>query len=120
MKRLLVVEDDADLRMLYTEEFRDEGFAVWTADSAEAALDLARCRPIDIVVLDICLGGASGLDLMRRLLIQNPGLPIVVNSAYPAYKSDFGAWAADAYVVKTSDVSELKETVRDLLAQRAA
>ena len=46
-------------------------------------------------------------------------MPVVINSAYPAFKSDFGTWGADAYVVKSSDLSELKAKVRSLLAAAA-
>jgi hypothetical protein len=47
-------------------------------------------------------------------------MPVVINSAYPSFKADFSTWGADAYVVKSSDLTELKDMVRHLLAATAA
>jgi hypothetical protein len=45
-------------------------------------------------------------------------LPVILNSAYSTYKQDFASWMADAYVVKSADLTELKDTIKDVLAKR--
>ncbi len=119
-KRVLIVEDDASLRRLYEEEFREEGYEVHAAGSGEDALRIARTKPIDAAVIDICLGGMDGIEVMRCLLAERTGVAVVLNSAYTHFKSDFSTWAAERYVVKSSDLQELKSAVRDALEERKA
>ncbi len=120
MKRLLIVEDDPNLRLLYEEEFGEEGYAVVLAASGEQALEALVSERVDGVVMDICLGGMDGLETLRKILLVHPEIAVVLNSAYATFKSDFTSWSADRYVVKSSDLTELKEAVRNALARRAA
>ncbi len=120
MQKLLIVEDDPNLRLLYEEEFREEGYDVALAASGEQAIEAIRGRRVDAVILDIQLGGIDGLETMRRMLSSGEGVAVVVNSAYASFKSDFASWSADRYVVKSSDLTELKAAVREVLARRAA
>lgn len=118
--RLLIVEDDPNLRLLYKEEFEEEGYEVFVAGTGEGALEIARSHPIDGAILDIRLGNEDGIALMRNLLRERPNLPVVLNSAYTTFKSDFSSWAAERYVVKSSDLSELKSAVHDAVRKRRA
>lgn len=118
MQKLLIVEDDPSLRRLYEAEFREEGYEVHTAGSAEDALKAIYAEPPDAIVLDIRLPGKNGLELLRDLLQSRPQTAVVLNSAYPSYKSDFACWSADGYVVKSSDTTELKETIAGALRAR--
>jgi DNA-binding response OmpR family regulator len=120
MKTLLIVEDDPNLRLLYEEEFREEGYHVLTAASGEEALEIARRSKVAGVVLDIRLGGMDGLEVMRRLLDVSPDTVVVLNSAYPSFKSNFASWGAERYVVKSSNLRELKQAVHDALFRLAA
>jgi len=119
MQKLLIVEDDPSLRRLYEAEFAEEGYDVRAASSAEAAVEEVRRDPPDAIVLDIRLPGRNGLELLRDLLESRPETAVVLNSAYPGYKSDFACWSADGYVVKSSDTSELKATLAGALRSRA-
>ena len=67
-KRILVVDDEANIRTLYKQEFEDEGYAVTTAASAEEALDLLRGSPADLVVMDIEMPGQDGLVCLREIM----------------------------------------------------
>lgn len=118
MTHLLVVEDDPSLRALYEAELAEEGYRVATAESGEAALERVRKQAPDVIVLDVRLPGANGLDVLRQVLHESPEVAVVLNSAYPAYKADFASWSADGYVVKSSDLTELKEAIASALERR--
>jgi len=117
MKTLLVVDDDLNLLRLYREELEAEGYRVLGATSGEEALRVMTESPADLVLMDIELGGMDGLTTMRQLLTHAPGTPVILNTAYPAFKTDFSSWSADAYVVKSGDLTELKDEIRKALAK---
>jgi len=118
MPAILFVEDDKNQRMLLKEEFAHEGYTALTAPNSDAALaTVARAMP-DLVVVDIAMPGMDGLELLGKLLAINNRLPVIIHSAYTSYKDNFMSWAADAYVVKQSNLAELKQTVRNVLGKR--
>ena len=118
MKTILVVDDEANIRRLYSEELTDAGYRVVGAGSwDEARLALGR-EQVDLVTLDIRLGeGADGIEALRLIKELQPGLPVVLVTAYEEYQADFGSWAAEGYVVKSSDLTELKGRIARELGQ---
>lgn len=120
MKTVMIVEDEKNLRTLYSQELAEDGFEVVTAANGQEARRHLAERHVDIVVLDIKLKGENGLELLRTLMVQYRNLKVILNSAYSAYMSDFKSWSADAYLVKSSDLSELKKTVRQLACDGVA
>ena len=118
MTKLLVVDDEKNIRRLYESELKREGYEVETAESAEDALELIEDGPPDLVVLDIRLEGMDGIDCLRTIMERRRDLPVILNSAYSTYKQDFASWMADAYVVKSADLTELKEKIREVLEKR--
>ena len=59
--------------------------------------------------------GMDGIDTLRRMKEKDPALPVIICTAYEEYKHDFGSWCSDAYVVKSSDLSLLRDTVKKIL-----
>ncbi|MGA7576798.1 MAG: response regulator [Desulfobaccales bacterium] len=117
MKTILVVDDDEAIRTLLQEELSDEGYRVIIAGSAREALKRVEEEALDLVVLDIRMPGMDGLEALPRILGLKEGLPVILNSAYTQYQESFMSWAADAYVVKSSDLTELKAKVKELIAK---
>lgn len=115
MATILVVEDEAALRELYSSEFGEIGHDVLAAADVPAAVKLLRNRPVDLVILDIRMPGTDGLAAMDDIMATERPIPVVINSAYSIYKDNFKSWSADAYVVKSADLTELKATVEGLL-----
>jgi CheY-like chemotaxis protein len=114
-KRILVVDDEENIRYLYKEELEDDGFRVEVAGSGEEALDkMPRFKP-DLVTLDIKMPGIGGIETLKRIRERDRKLPIILCSAYSEFKQDFTTWASDAYVVKSADLTELKSTIRRFL-----
>ncbi len=118
-RKVLVVDDDENQRRLYVQEFRAEGYGVVEAADGRAAIEAAARERPDIVVLDIYMPGMDGIEALGRMLSAGHHVPIVLNTAYGSYRDNFMSWAADAYVVKSADLAELKTTVRRLLDERA-
>jgi DNA-binding response OmpR family regulator len=119
MSGILIVDDEPHLLLLYEKELRAAGYETMTAGTASQGLEYVTTMRPDLVVLDIRLPDMDGLELMRRILDHDSGLPVVLNTAYGRYRDDFKSWAADAYVTKSSDVSALVAAVRECLAARA-
>ncbi len=118
MKKILDVEDEESLRLLYQEELKNEGYEVVTVESGEEAIEILEKNNIDLVVLDIRLTGINGLEALEEMLLKNRNLKVIINTAYANYKDDFSSWLADAYLIKSSDLTELKETIKNLLEEK--
>ncbi len=118
-KRILVVDDEEGLRLLYKEELEDEGWAVLLASSGEDALKMLDKELSDLVLLDIKMPGMDGVEVLRRVKEKWKDLPVILCTAYPHYKHDFGTWASDAYVIKSSDLTELKQVIKDILGKKS-
>mgnify|MGYP001051676794 CR=1 FL=1 len=116
---ILVVEDDANQRLYYQEELEDAGYTVLTAASGPEALKIVREQKVDLVLLDIAMPGMDGVETLARMLDVNRELPVVLNTAYSDYRDDFMAWAADGYVTKSSDPTQLHEAIRAALAKHS-
>lgn len=116
MKSILIVDDEEGIRDLYELEFQNEGFQTCSVSSGREALSYFNEKNnVDLVILDIKMTDMNGLDVLEELRAKTTGVPVILNSAYSTYKNNFTSWLADAYLVKSSDLSELKEKVRELL-----
>jgi len=118
MTKLLVVDDEANIRLLYAQELSDEGYQVVTAATALEAAEKLQGAEFDLVVLDIKLKNESGIELLQRIVKERHTLPVILCTAFSCYKDDFSAWLADGYVVKSSDMTELKDEIKRVLAKR--
>ena len=116
MSKILVIEDEKSLRQLYKQDLELDGHTVVTAKSAEEGLRKVECEAPDLVVLDIRMPGMDGLEAMGRILDQHPSIPVLLNTAYSSYQDSFLSWAADAYVIKSSDTGDLRREVEQLLS----
>ncbi|MBM3297891.1 MAG: response regulator [Candidatus Aminicenantes bacterium] len=116
--RILIVEDEKPLCLLYREELEKEGYEVTTVLDAASALQALEKTPFDLVVTDIRLPGANGLDFIKKVMEFRKDVPVIINSAYESYKQDFASWAADDYVIKSGSLDELKKKIRILLEKR--
>jgi DNA-binding response OmpR family regulator len=112
MNKVLIVDDDLAIRMLYTEELIEEGYDVIAHDGGINVMDVIKRENPNLVVLDIGLGEESGLDVLQDIRNTYDNLPIILCTAYPSFKYDLKSIAADYYVLKSSDMSDLKLKVK--------
>ncbi len=119
MTTILLAEDDKNERLLYEQELRLEGYEIITAiDGKDAIKKVQEQRP-DLIIMDICMPEMGGLEAMGMILSKHKGIPIIINTAYGNYKDNFMSWIADAYIVKSSDLTELKNKIKELLTKEA-
>jgi len=116
MKTILVVDDDKNLRRLYREEFEAEGYRVVLASDGSQALEMMRNENPDLVIMDIRMPEIDGLEAMVRILKDRGRLPIILNTAYSSYHDNFLTWAAEGYLIKSSNLDPLKQKVREVLS----
>lgn len=112
--KLLIVDDDTNIQRLYKEELEEDGYDVTIAATGKDALELFQKETYDIVTLDILMPDIDGISLLRKMKEQRPDIPIIMSTAYD-YRDDFAVWASEAYIVKSSDLGELKKTIKKLL-----
>lgn len=120
MKRILLIDDEALHCLLYRQEFEAEGYEILEACCCETARTQLAAREIDLVILDILLPDGSCFELLEQIVLKRREVPVIINTAYDAYRFNFKTWAADAFVVKSSDLTELKTKVAQLLDKEDA
>jgi DNA-binding response OmpR family regulator len=115
MKKLLVVDDEENIRFLYKTELEEEGFSVDSAKNGKEALEKLSLFKPDLITLDIKMPVMDGIETLKQIRKVDRNLPVILCTAYGEFKSDLITWASDAYVVKCADLTELKNTIRKLL-----
>lgn len=118
MKKILLVDDEESIQLVYREEFEDEGYQVISALNGESGLEKFSQESPDIVILDIKMPGMNGVEVLRQMKMINPDVPVILSSAYQEFKRDLGTWASDEYVVKSGDLEDLKNAVKKLLEKQ--
>jgi CheY-like chemotaxis protein len=121
MKKILEKGSGGRRRGEYPELYRTSWRKRDTVELAENGIQaLAKSesfRP-DLVTLDVMMPGMDGIEVLRRIREKNPSIPVLLLTAFGEFKQDFNTLASDAYIVKSADVSELKQTVRQLLGKK--
>jgi DNA-binding response OmpR family regulator len=115
MAKILFVDDEENIRLLYSEELRDEGYDVVLASDGKNLLERIETESPDIIILDIKLADYNGLDLLQKIRRKYYNLPVILCSAFNSYKGEIKTMAADNYVVKSSNLAELKEKIKKAL-----
>lgn len=117
-KRILVVDDEECIREFIQSELEHAGYEVIAAADGPEALRLVeqntgKIGGLDLVLLDIKMPGMNGLDVLAEIKNKfSSELPVILLSAYNTYKQDFDSWAAEDYVLKSSDISGLLKAVK--------
>lgn len=120
MAHVLLIEDEANLRMLYRMELQAEGHEIIEAASGLEAVQLLQSdRRWHAVILDLNLPDVKGWQLLEVIAARRPHVPAIINTAYGHLLQEFHEWRADAYVVKSSDLTDLKKALARCLAEAA-
>ena len=118
-ERVLVVDDDPDIVQFVRMNLELEGFDAETADNGRIALELAKARPPDLILLDVMMPEMDGLTVLRRLRNSpaTANVPVIILTAKALAEDrvkglDLGA---DDYITKPFDLDELLARVRTVL-----
>ncbi len=114
-KTVLIIDDEEHVRMLYAEELGALGYNAVLSDGGSDPLALLEEHKPDLIILDIKLESRSGLDMLQIIRCRHAELPIILCTAYDSFRFDLKSIAADAYVVKSYDSTELMRTVEKLI-----
>lgn len=116
--RVLVVEDDSDLRRAMRDVFLMRGFTVNSARDGQDGLKLALSDRYDVVVTDVRMPGISGIDLTRRILLHRPAFRVIAITAFPEWNVSAAAAEAGASLVihKPISLARLAEIIEELAA----
>jgi DNA-binding response OmpR family regulator len=119
--RLLVVDDEEDVRLLISRILSEKGYEVIEARNGEDALERLREQPVDLMVLDLMMPEVDGWEVLRRLRSVPDAPPVVIVTAL----GDYAALSrgiregASAYVIKPFRFNELIATCQGVLASAA-
>jgi len=121
MKRIVLVDDDANLLKVYEFFLTKEGYEVNSCADARTALNfISDGKRVDLFILDVELPDMSGLELMEQIreIREYAQVPIIISSAYEQYKNDFASWLASDYLVKQADLHALEAKVRSIFEEQ--
>jgi DNA-binding NtrC family response regulator len=115
--RILIVDDEKNLRLTMTMCLEPLGYEIGTADDGEDALRQLDNQEFDLILLDIRLPGMDGLDVLRRVVKQHPDIPIVMVSAHGTVESAVEAMKLGAvdFIEKPFTPHELRTVVKQVL-----
>jgi DNA-binding response OmpR family regulator len=111
MPKILVVDDEEHVRLLYSVELKEAGYEVITAENGYKILEKIDEEKPDLVILDIQMFDYNGLDILQDIRNRFYELPVILATAYDSFKEETKAIAADFYVVKSYDLTELKNKI---------
>jgi len=114
MNRILVVDDDRNLRYSFRKILRDDEYELVEAESGEQAIEKVEHERPDLVVMDVRMPTMSGLEAFKRIKELNPGLPVIVMTAYGAVGTAIEAMKLGAYeyVLKPFDVEAIRALIK--------
>jgi DNA-binding response OmpR family regulator len=121
IERVLVVEDEHNVRMAFIEALYKEGYVVYSAETGKRALECIRNQRPDIVILDIKMPDISGLEILKRIRNEDRNLPVIISTAYKGFRQDpeIAIGNVETFMVKPIDLNELTQKVKEILRQKA-
>jgi len=115
MARILLVDDEPNVRLFYATVLSERGHEVKEVSSASEARQRLEQEPVDLIVLDIKLGRENGLELLQEIAHRHPRVPVILLTAYTSFQDDYTCWLAARYVVKETDVTGFLHEVEHVL-----
>lgn len=114
---LLIVDDEKAQRQVLLGDLKSRGYKVLEADSAETALDIVRKNLIDVILTDLKMPGASGIDLLTDLKEINPEISVVIMTAYASVETAVQALKYGAYdfITKPYNLDEIELVIKRII-----
>lgn len=112
-KKLLIVDDERNIRTLFRDELEEAGYQVETAGSGHEALQKVANNIPDLIVLDIRMEDMTGLEVLEKIRQEHESLPVIMCTAVRGLQDDFTVWDSKVsdYITKPVDLEILKEKI---------
>jgi DNA-binding NtrC family response regulator len=120
--RILVVDDDENIRKVVIAILEDEGYTVESVGTAKEAIEKSKRKFYNIALIDIRLPDMEGIELLTKIRDTTPRMRKVIVTGYPTLQNAVEAVnkGADAYIVKPFDVKKVLKTIEDQLNKQQA
>jgi len=118
--RILIVDDDENIRKVLTTILEDEGYDVETADTAKTAIEKTERKTYNIALIDIRLPDMEGIELLTKMRATTPRLRKIIITGYPTMQNAVEAVnkGADAYVLKPFNVEKVLSIIKEQLQKQ--
>lgn len=120
MARIVIAEDDKDLREVCQMSLEELGHEVKGVGDGYEVLSLLRKEPADLLVLDMMLPHRSGVAIISTIRSIYPGMLVVIYTGYKRYRDSTVRELADAFVLKSPNLDHLLSVVNNLLSSEGA
>jgi two-component system chemotaxis response regulator CheY len=119
MKKILTVDDSPTMRRLVSMTATGEGYSVLESESGEAALELLQTENVDMIILDINMGGITGIETLRRIkeMPTRKNIPVMMltTESTNAVKDKAKQYGAKGWITKPFTQSQLREVINSVL-----
>ena len=118
--RILVIDDDENIRKVLATILEDEGYIVETAETAKKGIEKSEKTFYNLALIDIRLPDMEGIDLLLKLRSTKPKMRKIIVTGYPTLQNAVAAVnkGADAYVMKPFEVDKILQTIREQLKKQ--
>ena len=118
--RILVVDDDEDIRKVLTTILEDEGYTVESASTAKKAIERTRRKFYNLALIDIRLPDMEGIELLAKMRDTTPRMRKIIITGYPTLQNAIEAVnrGANAYILKPFDMEEVLKTIKEELRKQ--
>ena len=118
--RILIIDDDENIRKVLTTILEDEGYDVESVDTAKKAIERTRRKSYNLALIDIRLPDMEGIELLTRMKNTTPKIRKIIITGYPTLQNAVEAVnrGADAYILKPFDMEKVLEEIKDQLKKQ--
>ena len=118
--RILVVDDDENIRKVVVAILEEEGYIVEAADTASKAIEKTRKKYYNVALIDVRLPDMEGIELLTKMKSTTPRMRKIIITGYPTLQNAIEAVnkGADAYIMKPFDVEKVLKTIKDQLREQ--
>jgi two-component system, NtrC family, nitrogen regulation response regulator NtrX len=117
MSKILLIDDDADFRLLFERKFTDLGHEVFTAADGVRGLQIVMDTPVDLILLDLNMPHRGGVETLRFIRSVNPNVPVIILTGLmdEAAQAQIKDWSVKNIIYKPIRIRELATTVEKAL-----
>jgi DNA-binding NtrC family response regulator len=118
--RILIIDDDENIRKVLQTILEDEGYAVETADTAKKGIERSEKAFYNLALIDVRLPDMEGIELLSKMRNTKPKMRKIIVTGYPTLQNAVSAVnkGADAYVTKPFEVEKILQTIREQLKRQ--